>query len=169
MIYQVKLSELQQAAQLIRAMPDLSREQFYAMMEQANPQGLSQSEIEAAIQMVTGSLVTLGFVEQNDFNVIAPWIRELPDAQVPFMLDAIFKQYLKVYKDAVKEDQIQSLQNAMDEYDRLYLKFLNLQHEDPDYVEAFKIAAHFWSAQYDQCKNELIKRGVIDQPPEIIE
>ena len=93
MIYEVKFNELMQAAQLLRAYPEMDRETFYATMESANPQELTQEQIEQAIQYVTQSLVDLKYVSNNDFDQIAPWIRSLEDEQVPVMVKAIYDQY----------------------------------------------------------------------------
>lgn len=129
MIYQVKLAELQQAAALIRANPEMDRETFYQTITAANPQGLTQEQIEQAIQTVTQALVDLNFVETNHFDDIAPWLRALPETQVPFMLDAIHKQYLKSIRQLLTEERIDLLNTVNTDLDEK-IDFGNLKSSE---------------------------------------
>lgn len=114
MIIQVKISELQAAAQLLRANPEMDRETFYNTMTAANPNNYTQEQIEESMQQVTQALVDLEYVETNEFEDIAPWVRGLPQAQVNYHLDAVHKEYLKTIEPLLLDEKIAVSQTYID-------------------------------------------------------
>ena len=67
------------------------------------------------------------------------------------------------------EEAITFLTDTKTEHERLYMKFLNLQHEDPDYVLAFQVAVKNWSGKIDGLDRKLKELGVGVDTPELQE
>jgi hypothetical protein len=168
--HKVKLEGLTQAVALIRANPNMTRTQFYATITQAaNPLGLTQEQIEAAIQRVTLTIVALEYVDENEFDVIAPWIRALPEVQVPFMIESIYKKYLAAYEAEVAVESVATLEAALTESERLYLKFATLEGLDADETAAFRLAHRFHSGQAAGIKRKLIELGALPEESDLVE
>lgn len=151
MAYIVKLQEFKQASLLLRANPQMDETTFYSTMAAANPQGLSQEEIQTVIEQATQPLLDLEYTQAADFSAFAPWIRSIPEAQLDYHLESIHKRYLINMKPVILQEQIDLLTNKIAHED-VKLALVAIQKadsEDEDLTEALEELESYLTGKKD--------------------
>lgn len=149
-------AQLSSMVALIRANPEMTREQFYAQA------GFEESEV----QTLTGTLVTLGQVAENHYDQIAPWVRNLNSDQVTFWVDAIYRKYQEAVRSLTQESTNQMLLDAWEKSKRQMAKFNELTNEDGEIQEGLVVAKKYFQAQANAIEMKLRDLGVLEPLPD---